>query len=147
MAEREWRPPWLMEQFEARRGQAEQIPVNSGVANLVVSRESLHEWQDAQAGCVECYRVLKPGGILAPEDLNKACTRWKRTLFVLLTGLGTALEVTRERLRAYETAFTLEEVAEMLGCSGFEVIRSKAGLSLFVLAVKKVTFDDALFGT
>jgi len=126
-----------LERFEARRGQAEPLPVDSGVADLVVSRESLHEWQDAQAGCAECYRILKPGGVLALEDLNKACARWKRTLFVLLTGLGTTLEVTRERLRAYETAFTPEEVAEMLGCSGFEVIRSKAGLSLFVLAVKR----------
>jgi ubiquinone/menaquinone biosynthesis C-methylase UbiE len=126
-----------LEQFEARQGQAEQIPVDSGVADLVVSRESLHAWQDAQAGCTECCRVLKPDGVLALEDLNKACTRWKRTLFVLLTGLGTPLEVTRERLRTYETAFTPEEVAGMLGHSGFEIIRSKAGLSLFVLAVKK----------
>ena len=128
--------------FEARRGQAEQIPVNSGVADLVVSRESLHEWQDAQAGCAECHRILKPGGVLALEDLNKSCARWKRTLFVLLTSLGTTLGVTRERLRAYETAFTPEGVVEMLGRSGFEVIRSKAGLSLFVLAVKKQHLPD-----
>jgi ubiquinone/menaquinone biosynthesis C-methylase UbiE len=126
-----------LERFEARQGQAEQIPVDSVVADLIVSRESLHEWQDAQAGCAECYRILKLGGVLALEDLNKACGRRKRTLFVLLTGLGTPLEVTRERLHAYEKAFTPEEVAEMLRRSGFEVIRSKAGLSLFVLAVKK----------
>jgi SAM-dependent methyltransferase len=115
-------------------------------------RESLHEWQDAQAGFAEIHRVLKnpepacpegsrraegkPGGVLALEDLNRAGPRWKRTLFVLLTSLGTSLEITRERLRAYETAFTLEEIEEMLEHVGFEVIKIEAGLNLFVLAVK-----------
>ena len=107
------------------------------VADLVVSRESLHEWQDAQAGCAEIHRVLKPSGVLALEDLNRAYARWKRTLFVLLTSFGTSLEITRERLRSYETAFTSEEVEELLRRSGFEVTKSKAGLNLFVLAVKQ----------
>jgi ubiquinone/menaquinone biosynthesis C-methylase UbiE len=126
-----------LERFEARRGRAEQFPVNSDIVDLVVSRESLHEWEDSQAGCSEMCRVLKCGGYLALEDLNRACARWKRTLFVLLTGLGTDLEITRERLRAYETAFTPEEVEELLKHSGFEIIRSETGLSLFVLAAKK----------
>ena len=125
-----------LEQFEARQGQAEQIPLDSGVVDLVVSRESLHEWRDAPAGCAEIHRILKSGGVLALEDLNGACARWKRTLFVLLTSFGTTLEVTRARLRAYETAFTPEEVGEMLEHSGFEIIQSEAGLSLFALAVK-----------
>jgi cation diffusion facilitator family transporter len=134
-----------LERFEARRGRAEQLPVNSDIVDLVVSRESLHEWEDAQAACAEMCRVLrspepaeeKPGGVLALEDLNRACARWKRTLFVLLTGLGTDLEITRERLRAYERAFTPEEVKELLERSGFEIIKSEAGLNLFVLAAKK----------
>lgn len=126
-----------LERFEARRGRAEQLPVNSDIVDLVVSRESLHEWEDAQAGCAEMCRVMKCGGYLALEDLNRACPRWKRTLFVLLTGLGTDLEITRERLRAYETAFTPEEVEELLKHSGFEIIKSEAGLNLFVLAAKK----------
>jgi len=126
-----------LERFEARWGRAEQLPVNSDIVDLIVSRESLHEWADAQAGCAEICRVLKPGGYLALEDLNRACARWKRTLFVLLTGLGTDLEITRERLRAYEMAFTPEEVEELLEHSGFEIIKSETGLNLFVLAAKK----------
>jgi ubiquinone/menaquinone biosynthesis C-methylase UbiE/Co/Zn/Cd efflux system component len=126
-----------LERFEVRQGQAEQIPVDSGVADLVVSRESLHEWEDAQASCAEIHRILKPGGVLALEDLNRACARWKQTLFVLLTSPGTPLEVARQRLRAYKTACTPEEVANMLRRAGFEHIKSEAGLSLFALAVKK----------
>ena len=47
------------------------------------------------------------------------------------------LEITRERLRSYETAFTPEEVEELLERVGFEAVESEAGLNLFVLAVKR----------
>jgi SAM-dependent methyltransferase len=134
-----------LERFEARQGRAEQLPVDSGVVDLVVSSGSLHEWEDAQAGCDEIYRVLRtpeptegrPGGVLALEDLNGACPRWKRTLFVLLTNLGFSSEVARVRLQSYDRALTLEEVERLLDRSGFEILQRKAGLNLFVLAVKK----------
>jgi ubiquinone/menaquinone biosynthesis C-methylase UbiE len=126
-----------LERFEARLGRAEKLPVDSDLIDLIVSRESLHEWEDIKAGCAEMYRVLKPSGFLALEDLNRACPRWKRTLFVFFTGLGTDPEVTRERLRAYETAFTRQEVEQMLEQSGFEVLDSRSGLNLFILAVKQ----------
>jgi ubiquinone/menaquinone biosynthesis C-methylase UbiE/Co/Zn/Cd efflux system component len=134
-----------LERFEARQGRAEQIPVDSGAVDLVVSQTSLHEWRDAQAGFSEIHRVLqspepaegKPGGVVVLEDLNGACPRWKRTLFVLLTNVGFSREIARVRLRAYETTFTLEEVEGMLERSGFEVIQSEAGLNLFALAVKR----------
>lgn len=77
------------------------------------------------------------GGVLALEDLNRACAPWKRTLFVLLTNVGFSFEIAWERLRAYETAFTLEEVEELLNRSGFEVVKSEPGLNLFVLAGKR----------
>ncbi|MGC9335800.1 MAG: cation diffusion facilitator family transporter, partial [Anaerolineae bacterium] len=127
-----------LERFEVRRGRAEQLPVSSDNVDLVVSRESLHEWEDVQAGCTEICRVLKSGGFLALEDLNRACARWKRTLFVVLTGLGTGFGITRERLRAYERALTVEEVAGLLKDCGFAIIKSEAGLNWFVLAAKKM---------
>jgi len=108
-----------LERFEARPGRAEQLPVKAEIHRVLRSPEPAEG---------------KPDGVLALEDLNRACARWKRTLFVLLTGLGTDLEITRERLRAYETAFTPEEVEELLEHSGFEIIKSETGLNLFVLA-------------
>jgi SAM-dependent methyltransferase len=126
-----------LQRFEARRGRVEHLPLDSGIADLVVSRESLHEWESVPTAFAEIGRVLKPGGVVALEDLNRACARWKRNLYVTLTGLGTEFEVTRERLRAYGRAFTLQEIKELLENSGFEIITSEAGLNLFVLAAKK----------
>ena len=47
-----------LERFEARQGRAEQIPVDSGVVDLAVSRVSLREWEDVRAGCAEIHRRL-----------------------------------------------------------------------------------------
>ncbi len=126
-----------LERFEGRQGQAERVPVDPGVADLVVSRASLHEWEDGQAGCAECYRVLKRGGYLALEDSNRASPRWKQSLFALLITVMSSRKSAREHSRSYETAFTPEEVKELLERVGFEVIKSEGGLNLFVLAVKQ----------
>jgi len=126
-----------LERFEARRGQAERIPVDSGVADLVVSRASLCAWQDARQGLAEIHRVLKQGGYLALQDVNRDSPKWKRNLFGLLIVLTSGREMARQHLRAYETAFTLKEVVDMVEGLGFEVIEAKGGLDLFVLAAKR----------
>jgi ubiquinone/menaquinone biosynthesis C-methylase UbiE len=123
--------------FEVRQGRSDELPVDSATVDLVVSRESLHEWKDIRAGCAETCRVLKPGGFVALEDLNRASPRWKRTLFVLLTGMGTGLEITRTRLRAFQDAFTLKEIEGLLTDSGFVILHRKGGLSWYVVAEKK----------
>jgi SAM-dependent methyltransferase len=134
-----------VERFEARLGRVEQMPVDSGVADLVVSWASLHEWEDAEAGCAEIHRVLrcpelaegKPGGFLALEDWNRASPRWKRRLLTLLITVTSGRRSAQGQSLSYATAFTPEEIEELLECSGFEVVKSEAGLSLFLLAVKR----------
>jgi SAM-dependent methyltransferase len=123
--------------YEARCAKAEQLPVITGAVDLVVSRESLHEWEDAQAAFSEIYRVLKPGGYLALEDLNRAYPRWMQTLFVVLTGLGAGPEINRERLRSFQSAFTLEEVKAILIQTGFAILKGEKGLYLRILAAKQ----------
>jgi SAM-dependent methyltransferase len=58
-------------------GDAQDMPFKDGFADLVVSRGSVPFWPDRAKGILECYRILKPGGvayigggfsrILAPE--------------------------------------------------------------------------------
>jgi SAM-dependent methyltransferase len=43
-------------------GDALDLPLRDGLANLVVSRGSIFFWPDQLAGLLECYRILAPGG-------------------------------------------------------------------------------------
>jgi ubiquinone/menaquinone biosynthesis C-methylase UbiE len=91
-----------MPDFEARLGTAEEIPLASGSADLVVSQSSFHEWEDPQKGLGEVFRILKPGGSLILKDYDGAwLSPWKRKLL----GRFHHLEMFR---------FTFQQVADLL---------------------------------
>ncbi len=47
----------------ALEADATNLPLRDGLADLVVSRNSLFYWSDRLAGFREAYRILKPGGV------------------------------------------------------------------------------------
>jgi ubiquinone/menaquinone biosynthesis C-methylase UbiE len=74
---------------EASVGNAEQIPLESESADLIVSQSSFHEWADRRKGLLEIRRVLKPGGSLILKDYNLAwLSDWKRRLLGAFHHLG-----------------------------------------------------------
>jgi ubiquinone/menaquinone biosynthesis C-methylase UbiE len=115
-----------MSNFETRLGRAEEIPLESNSVNLVVSQSSFHEWEDAQKGLSEVFRILQPGGRVILKDYNQAwLSGWKRSLFKLF-GHGEMFK------------FTFDEVAALLREAGFAEIKGGGrGLQWFVQALKR----------
>jgi SAM-dependent methyltransferase len=111
--------------FEARQGTAEEIPLEPGSVDLVVSQSSFHEWEDPDRGLAEIYRVLKPGGSLILKDYNLAwLSGWKKSLRGLLHSL-------------HMFKFGFDEVTSMARETGFERIQGKGkGMQYFLLATK-----------
>ncbi|MFX1541037.1 MAG: class I SAM-dependent methyltransferase [Promethearchaeota archaeon] len=58
--------------FEARLGDAEQLPFDDGVGDIVVTLSAIHHWQHVPTGIREVYRVLKVGGLFIGKDRNRA---------------------------------------------------------------------------
>lgn len=53
----------LRGRVRAIEGDAQNLLLREGFADLVVSRNSMFQWPDKQAGLLEAYRILKPGGV------------------------------------------------------------------------------------
>lgn len=53
----------LTGRVRAIEGDAQDMPFRDNFANLVVSRGSIFFWPDQLRGVLECYRILKPGGV------------------------------------------------------------------------------------
>jgi len=113
--------------YEARQGTAEEMPLESGCGDLVISQSSFHEWEDPHRGLAEIYRVLGPGGSLILRDYNLAwLSAWKRKLLGLLHPLD-----------MFE--FDFDNVASMARETGFEQIQGQAkGLQYFLVAAKPI---------
>lgn len=111
--------------FEARLGTAEEIPIESGSVDLLVSQSSFHEWENPQQGAAEILRVLKPGGSLILKDYNRAwLSPWKRKLLGLLHPL-------------HMFKFTFEEAAALLRAAGFDWVESQGGGLQWMVQARK----------
>ncbi len=99
--------------YEARQGWAEEIPLESGCADLVISQSSFHEWEDPRRGLEEIYRVLRPGGSLILKDYNLAwLSAWKRKVLGRLHPL-------------HMFKFGFEDVASIARDTGFEQVQGR----------------------
>jgi ubiquinone/menaquinone biosynthesis C-methylase UbiE len=112
--------------FEAKIGKAESIPLDSEKADIVVSRFSLAYWNPPEAGFKEIYRILKSGGIIVLEVLNKDIPKQKLYSIKIQMHLKSASnDVIKYHIDAYKTAYSFDEVKGFLLNLNFKVIYSE----------------------
>lgn len=61
----------LKDRIEVVKGDVHSLEYNDNYADLIVSRNSLHYWKDAELAFKEIYRVLKPGGMAYIIELRR----------------------------------------------------------------------------
>jgi erythromycin 3''-O-methyltransferase len=101
-------------------GDAVRLPLADGVADGLISVEAAFHFRSRRAFFGECYRVLRPGGVLSTADISTE--RWPRTPAELASGLA-QLRLFGLRPAAAMTAAQIAAAARAAGLVDVEVTR------------------------
>ena len=101
-------------------GDAVRLPFASRSADGIISVEAAFHFRSRRAFFDECYRVLRPGGVLSVSDIS--AQRWPATPAELLAGL-TQLRVFGLRRTMAMTAEQIAAAARAAGLDRVEVTR------------------------
>jgi SAM-dependent methyltransferase len=99
-------------------GDAARLPIADGVADGIISVEAAFHFRSRKAFFEECYRVLRPGGVLSLSDIS--IRRWPLGPAELVSGL-TQLRVFGLRPGAAMTAGQIAAAARRAGLADVEV--------------------------
>ena len=99
-------------------GDAVRLPVADGTVDGLISVEAAFHFRSRKAFFDECYRVLRPGGVLSMSDVS--IRRWPVSPAELLSGL-TQLRVFGLRRTMAMTAGQIASAARAAGLSEVEV--------------------------
>ena len=105
---------------------SENIPLKSNSVDIVVSRFSLPYWKQPTVSFTELFRILKPGGRVILDALNKDFPKWKLLLIKLhmFTNLA-GRKLIRYHIDAYKVAYTIEQVECFLNGAKFSIIKKE----------------------
>jgi ubiquinone/menaquinone biosynthesis C-methylase UbiE len=108
--------------FEPVVGVSENIPLKNNTVDVIASRFSLPYWTQPNKSFQEMMRVLKPGGKVILEALNRDFPTWKLfsiKIHMLFNRAGR--DVTRYHVDAYKLAHTIEQVEQFFTDAGFTI--------------------------
>jgi len=129
-----------IEGFELLRGVSEKIPLRDASIDTLVSRFSLAYWKHPDVSFYEMHRVLRPGGKIVFETLNRDFPKWK--LFCIKIGMfvkNAGKDVIRYHVDAYKVAYTMENVEMFFNNAGFIILEKegKKGEWKFIIVAEK----------
>ena len=101
-------------------GDATRLPIAGQTVNGIISVEAAFHFRSRKAFFAECYRVLRPGGVLSISDIS--AQRWPVTPAELLAGL-TQLRVFGLRRTMAITAGQIAAEARAAGLAEVQVRR------------------------
>ncbi len=92
-------------------GYAENIPFEDNSFDIVVVSDALHHWDNQEKGIKEVYRVLKPGGQLAIEEIHPN------------TNIGRFVVSMERTFVMHSRFFRPNELRDMLEKQGFKFVK------------------------
>lgn len=128
-----------MNEFLARIGRAERIPLDRETVDIAVSLRTLHHWKNLSSGFREIRRVLRPNGLLIVSDVNRAYPQWKRRVRYVFLGVLARRDAARHWPGMREHWLSPEDVQPILEREGFHLEPLHAGADFTLVAQKQAS--------
>jgi uncharacterized protein (TIRG00374 family) len=110
------------EGFHTMIGASDDIPLENNFADIIVSRLNLTYWDKPADSLNEVFRVLKPGGKIIIEAINKDFPKHKLFLIKIRLYLKSAgVDIIRYHMDSYKTAYRFHQIEMLLKKTGYKL--------------------------
>ena len=108
------------------QAKADDIPLPSGCFDLITSHFCFSEFPDGVKAQEEMHRLLKPGGCLVIQDLERPA-QWKLPFLMLWMSLANPFsKLNHQYFESLRGAYTAGELKEIFNGSGFQFVIRKS---------------------